>query len=142
MELRRSAFGLIVSLLLAVLAIGPIGCSSVTQISSEPEGAAVRIDNIPHGKTPVSYQDGSVWIWTKHHVSVEKQGYEQAIGRIKGEFIPAYVVLGVISLFCFIPTAWVALVGEYKPRYHFVLRRKQALQSAAVEGAPSIEFAY
>lgn len=127
-----------------VIAIGPIGCASSTSITSEPEGAEVRIDGMQQGQTPLTYTDDSVWLWTKHQVTVEKKGYETVNGMIKGEIVPVYMVIGVIAFFtvCFWPIAWMALIGEYRPQYHFVLDRKQALETAwALEEMAEIEFA-
>lgn len=139
--LSKIIYPFAMSVLIAVMTLGPIGCASSTQITSEPSDAAVRINNIPEGKTPLTYDDSAVWAWTKHHVTVEKPGYENAVGRISAEFVPVYIVLGAIAFFCFFPMAWVALIGEYKPQYHFVLRRKQALETAVLEETPSIDFA-
>ncbi len=134
-------FRLLFAIIISVLAIGPVGCASTTQITSEPAQALVRIDNIPLGKTPVAYTDQSVWLWTNRHVTVERNGYEPAFGRIKAEFVPGYVIAGAILFFCFIPMAWVALIGQYRPQYHFVLNRKQALETALVAD-PQIDFEY
>lgn len=137
----RILFQSVFAILLVVLTLGPVGCASTTEITSEPSGAEVRVDNIPEGPTPLSYNNSAVWAWTKHHVSVEKAGYENAVGRMNAEFVPVYIVLGAIAFFCFFPMVWIALIGEYKPQYHFVLRRKSALETAAFEAEPVVDFA-
>jgi hypothetical protein len=122
------------------MALGPMACSSSTQITTEPAGALVRIDNIPQGNSPVTYSEGSVWVWTRHNVMLEKPGYRQQMGILRADFVPANIILGVVAFLCFFPMAWVALVGEYQPQYHFVLQRKSALETADLVEDPIVEF--
>lgn len=107
-----------------VFALGPVGCASTTQITSEPSGAMVRIDGQQLGETPASFTEDSVWVWTKHQVTVEKKGYESANGRINGEIVPVNIIIGILCCLPFV------VIGEFRPQYHFVLNRKQALETA------------
>jgi hypothetical protein len=114
----------IIAILSLVFAIGPIGCASTTQITSEPSAATVRVDNVVLGDTPATYSEGSVWVWTNRRVTVEKKGYQQVNGAIKGEIVPINIVIGILCCLPFV------LVGEFRPQHHFVLNRKQALETA------------
>ncbi len=114
----------IIAVLSLVFALGPVGCASTTQITSEPAAATVRVDNVVLGETPTAYSEDSVWLWTKRSVTVEKKGYQAVNGQITGEVVPVNIVIGI---FCCLPFI---LVGEFRPQYHFVLNRKQALETA------------
>lgn len=135
-ELSNHTIGILVAMLMAMLALGPMGCASSTNITSEPSAAKVRIDGIVLGETPVQFHESSVWVWTKHQVTVEKKGYQVMTRNLSAEFIPVNVVLGIIFSACLFPIIF-ALVGEYKPQHHYVLIAKEVagLGDALVESA-------
>lgn len=119
MRARFVSSCLIVTLL--ALSLGPFtGCASSTTITSEPTGAAVRIDGQPVGNTPVSFTEDSVFLWTKHQVTLDKKGYQTLTGQMNATVSVLHLVIGI---FCCLPFV---IVGEFKPQYHYVLMRKEA----------------
>lgn len=99
-----------------------VGCASSTTISSEPMGAAVKIDGQPVGNTPVSYTNESVYVWTEHQVTLEKKGYHPYNGQVEATFSVMHLLIGI---FCCLPFV---IVGEFKPTYHFVLAQQATAQ--------------
>ena len=89
----------------------------------------MRIDGVVAGQSPVVYSEDSVWVWTKHQVMVEKKGYNTLSTQMSAQFVPLNVILGGLGFFlCLVPGIF-ALVGEYKPQYHYVLTRKEAVEA-------------
>ena len=108
--------------IVATLIAGPIGCASSTQITSDPSGAQVLVDGSPVGNTPVVYNEGSVWVWTSHQVTLKKAGYQTTTGMIEATISPTHLILGIL---CCLP---LVLVGQYKPGAHFVLQQRAAVR--------------
>jgi hypothetical protein len=113
---------LIVTLLSATVAV--TGCASSTQITSDPSGAAVQVDGQPVGNTPANFSEDSVFVWTKHQVTLKKKGYHTYNGTMQATVSVLHLVLGI---FCCLP---LVIVGEFKPTYHYVLRKKEAADLA------------
>lgn len=127
-----------VLLILAIFftSLGPLtGCASTTTISSDPAGAEVAVDGQPVGQTPVSFTEDSVWLWTKHQVTLKKKGYHTYNGQMSATVSVLHVILGI---FCCLP---LILVGEFKPTYHYVLSKKEASEMVqAWLAEPTIQF--
>jgi hypothetical protein len=127
----------VVTMALAFSLAAP-GCASSTTITSNPEGAQLTIDGQLVGPTPVTFSKASVWAWTKHQVKLELAGYETRTGFVSATISPVHLAIGII---CFIPLLPLAFVGQYEPRYHFELVRKNTLAAnRAWEENVSVKF--
>lgn len=105
-------------LLIAIIAVGPLsGCASQTTITSTPPNAKLTIDGQPVGTTPYQYVESSTWLWSKHQVQANKQGYQPGYRMISASISPAHLILGLFCCFPFIA------VGQYDPQYNIVLQR-------------------
>lgn len=113
---------LVLTLLFASVAV--TGCASSTQITSDPSGASVQVDGQPVGNTPASFSEDSVFVWTKHQVTLKKKGYHAYNGTMQATVSVLHLVLGI---FCCLP---LVIVGEFKPTYHYILRKKEAADLA------------
>ncbi len=102
---------------LALIVIAAIlsGCASSTIIRSRPDGAAVYIDNVQHGTTPLQYSDTAIAGTTKA-IRLKKDGYKPLNTLIrKDKFEIGPCIGGVLVLFPFI---WIL---GYQDIYEFEL---------------------
>lgn len=121
MDLQRALSLTVAAALVLALSSPLTGCASSTTISSEPEGASLKIDGQPVGNTPVSFTENTVWVWTDHQITLERKGYHSYNGLMQATISPAHLVVGVLCMFPLLPLAF---VGQFKPRYHYVLMQK------------------
>lgn len=100
--------------LLAVITLGS-GCFSKTMIYSKPSGAKVTIDNARLlGTTPIEL-DEQVWIWTKHQVRVEAEGFEAKTVQIRSTGVNlGYAVICLCTLGLLLP---LGLASDYPKQY-------------------------
>lgn len=123
----KRVVSLVVSVALACVVSLGTGCASTTQITSEPSGAEVRVDGQQVGHTPASFAEEQVWVWTSHNVVLKKKGYHQFSGTMAATVNAPMLILGIAGFFlcCFVGGV-PALIGKFKPTYHYVLARKSA----------------
>lgn len=108
--------------LMGILAVSFFGCATHTvRVVSEPEGADVTLDGVPHGETPcvveVSEKSSSVWAdlagWARPTLVVSKPGYTSATrvvspetdGLTRNETWPAMIAVKLSPLDGAPPTA-------------------------------------
>ncbi len=140
--MKNKFTSLLLIVTIASMSLGPMtGCSSSTQITSDPAGAEALVDGQPVGQTPVQFSEGSVWLWTKHQVTLKKKGYEQYTGQMAAGINTPMLVFGIIcGLFTLCGFAFIT-IGEYKPVYHYVLNKKEASEMVQAWFAkPSVSF--
>lgn len=139
-DIRHRAVSLILIAALCSATIVTTGCASSTQITSDPSGAQALVDGQPIGNTPATYSDGSVWVWTKHQVSLKKTGYYPYVGRMTATVNVPMLILGIAGFFlCCAVGGVFALIGEFKPTYHYLLQKQAAAEPEEwVEAAPIV----
>ena len=118
---------LVFSCMVALLC-GTIGCASQTTLRSTPPGAALALDGAPVGQTPYEMREEAVWLWTKHAVSLEKEGYLPLHVTMSADISPPHLIAG---LFC-LPFIF---VGQYRPTHHWIL--SPVAQDAPVPAQPT-----
>ena len=108
---------------LIVLAFFAVGCASKTVIKSRPTGAAVYIDNVRKGVTPLQYSDTAIAGTTKR-LTLKKEGYRDLDTVIrKSEFQAGPCLGGVLVLFPFI---WIL---GYPHEHEFEIEKLSEKQS-------------
>lgn len=124
--------------LLLLLFIGS-GCFSRTYIYSKPTGAAVTIDNSRSlGHTPIEL-DEQVWIWTKHNITVQADGYHPQTIQIRSTGLNiGYAVVCVCTLGLLAP---LGLLSAY-PKQYIVELTPEAPEAAqaALLARPDVTF--
>jgi hypothetical protein len=117
---------------LAVLAVvAASACTSTTVISSRPAGAHLYLDGVYKGDTPYTHSE-TTFVWTKHAVRLEKDGYKESRGMI---YADNWNVAGVLaSIFCFLPG--LLFSTEYRPSYEFSLEPAQPAYPGATYPPP------
>lgn len=81
-----------------LLLLSLASCAAETRINSYPQGAEVLVDGRPIGYTPAIYSDGAGWLWSRHLVTLYRDGYAPTTFEI-GTTQPDYVRLVFGSLF-------------------------------------------
>ena len=94
-------------------------CASTTVIRSKPEGAAVYIDNIQKGITPLQYSDTAI-AGTSKSIRIEKEGYKPLDTVIRKDTFQIGPCIG--GLFVIFPFIWVL---GYPDAYDFELKTAQ-----------------
>lgn len=90
-------------------------CYSTTRVYSNPSGATVVLDETKNlGTTPLEVED-QVWLWTKHSVTVQKDGYESQTIELKNEGLNlGYLALCVCTLGLLLP---IMFASEFPTQY-------------------------
>jgi len=105
---------------LIMIAVFVSGCASSTVIRSRPDGAAVYMDNVQQGTTPLTYSDTAI-AGTVKTIRLKKDGYKPLDTVIrKDKFQTGPCIGGVLVLFPFI---WVL---GYQDVYEFELEPEKA----------------
>ncbi len=108
--LKRSlALVLAVSILL-------ISCSSTTQITSNPPGAKVFLNDEYIGKTPLMYEDSKI-IFSTNHLKIEKEGYKTLYTSFSRDEAPEFGAI-VAGFIVWAPFLWAM---KYKPNHTYEL---------------------
>ncbi|MBW6458791.1 MAG: PEGA domain-containing protein [FCB group bacterium] len=95
-----------ISLIMAI-AVLLTSCSTLVRIETPGiEGATIKINDQPVGKTPVK-QSLSDAIWEEYDVEVSKEGYKTYYGRLRKEVKVGALVGGII--------VWPFLLWVYGP---------------------------
>lgn len=91
------------------------GCFSKTRIYSRPAGASVLIDNKRSlGQTPVEIEE-QVWVWTKHAITLQAQGYQPRTVQIRSTGVNwGYAVACACTLGILLP---LGLLSSYPAQY-------------------------
>ena len=93
------------------------GCASTTNIKSRPEGAAVFVDNVRIGETPIQYSDTAI-AGSSKALTLKKEGYRQFDTVIrKSEFQWGPCIGGSLVL---VPLIW---IYGYPENYEFELEK-------------------
>lgn len=132
MTARPSASVVIACLLLS-------GCFSTTRIYSDPPGADVVLDAERRlGTTPVELEE-MVWLWTRHQVTVQKEGYEPQVIRIRSEGLKfGYAAVCVCTAGLLLP---MLLASTYPQQYTVTLQPTTPRAAAtAYRSAPLVDF--
>ncbi len=115
---------------LAVALCVAAGCASTTVIHSQPECAAVYIDNVKYGVTPLRYSDRAL-AWSSKSVRLEKAGYRPVQATIKKDSVATGPLLGSVLI---LPGLW---AWGYPDEYSFELEPAAPPVEAAAQ-VPSL----
>jgi hypothetical protein len=105
-------------LLAAALVLLISGCSTMVAIQTDPEGASVKINGQPVGKTPLT-TELSNFDFDDYVVEVKKDGYEPLTAALQKEFKVGQFIVGLLLW-------WPELLWVYgpKPLQTFELERE------------------
>ncbi len=116
------------------------GCYSTTNIYSKPGNARVTLDHKRSlGRTPVELEE-QVWLWTRHAITVDKEGYEAQTIQISSDGLNfAYVAVCVCTLGVMLP---IMFASSY-PKQYIVELEPETPESddVPVEEDPAVSFA-
>lgn len=114
--MARILFPVVIALLALFSASG---CYSTTKIYSDPPGARVVMDHQRYlGETPVELKE-TVWLWTRHSLTIDKKGYTSVTLPIRNEGLNyAYLAVCVCTGGLLLP---IMFASKYPPQYTVTL---------------------
>lgn len=96
--------------LCAALAVAVVlaGCSTMVAIRTEPDGASVKINGQPAGKSPLD-TELSNFDFNNYVVEIRKDGYKPLTASLQKEFKVGQFIIGLLLW-------WPELLWVYGPR--------------------------
>ena len=94
------------AVLLAVV-VAMIGCSTLVRIETEPKDAAIYIDDVRVGTSPVE-EEYSNFVGNQYYIRIEKQGYRTVRTKLQKEIKAGPLIAGLFIwpflLWCYGPS--------------------------------------